>query len=85
MTTRCSRSCTDAARIITSPAFNGDRIFGAILFEGTMDRDIEGQATADYLWNVKQVVPFVKVDQDSPPRRTAHAGNEAHAQVGRTA
>ena len=50
------------ARIITSPAFNGDRILGAILFEGTMDRDIEGQPTADYLWNVKQVVPFVKVD-----------------------
>ncbi len=51
------------ARIITSPAFNGDRILGAILFEGTMDRDIEGQPTADYLWNVKKVVPFVKVDQ----------------------
>src|SRR5215469_11311160 len=45
------------ARIMTSPSFNGDRIFGAILFEGTMDRDIEGQPTADYLWNVKRVVP----------------------------
>jgi fructose-bisphosphate aldolase class I len=51
------------ARIITCPAFNGDRILGAILFEGTMDRDIEGQPTADYLWNVKRVVPFLKVDQ----------------------
>src|SRR5258708_28862030 len=39
------------ARIITSPSFNGDRILAAILFEGTMDRDIEGQPTADYLWN----------------------------------
>jgi fructose-bisphosphate aldolase class I len=51
------------ARIITSHAFSGDRILGAILFEGTMDRDIERQATADYLWNVKRVVPFVKVDK----------------------
>ncbi len=51
------------ARIITTPSFNGDRILGAILFEGTMDRDIEGKPTADYLWNVKRVVPFLKVDQ----------------------
>jgi fructose-bisphosphate aldolase class I len=51
------------ARIITSPGFNGDRILAAILFEGTMDRDIEGQASADYLWNVKRVVPFLKVDK----------------------
>jgi fructose-bisphosphate aldolase, class I len=50
-------------RIINSPAFNGDRIIGAILFENTMDREIEGQPTADYLWNVKRVVPFLKVDQ----------------------
>jgi fructose-bisphosphate aldolase class I len=50
-------------RIITSPAFTGDRILGAILFENTMDRDIEGQPTADYLWNVKRVVPFLKVDK----------------------
>ncbi len=50
-------------RIITSPAFTGERIIGAILFENTMDRDIEGQPTADYLWNVKRVVPFLKVDQ----------------------
>src|SRR5438132_8472202 len=50
-------------RIITSPAFNGDRIIGAILFENTMDREIEGRPTADYLWNVKRVVPFLKVDK----------------------
>jgi fructose-bisphosphate aldolase class I len=50
-------------RIITSPAFNGDRIIGAILFENTMERQIEGQPTADYLWNVKRVVPFLKVDK----------------------
>ena len=50
-------------RIITSPAFNGDRIIGAILLENTMDREIEGQPTADYLWTVKRVVPFLKVDQ----------------------
>lgn len=51
------------ARIITSPSFTGARILGAILFEGTMDRDIEGQPTADYLWNKKRIVPFVKVDK----------------------
>jgi fructose-bisphosphate aldolase, class I len=50
-------------RIITSPSFTGERILGAILFENTMERDIEGQPTADYLWNVKRVVPFLKVDQ----------------------
>jgi fructose-bisphosphate aldolase, class I len=50
-------------RIITSPAFTGERILGAILFENTMDRDIAGQPTADYLWNVKRVVPFLKVDK----------------------
>jgi len=50
-------------RIITSPAFDGERIIGAILFENTMDRDIEKQPTADYLWNVKRVVPFLKVDK----------------------
>jgi fructose-bisphosphate aldolase class I len=51
------------SRIVTSPVFNGDRIIAAILFENTMDRDIEGQPTADYLWNVKKVVPILKVDQ----------------------
>src|SRR5271163_4923049 len=57
------------ARIITCPSFNGDRILGAILFEGTMDRDIEGQPTADYLWNVKRVVPFLKVDKGLQPEK----------------
>jgi fructose-bisphosphate aldolase class I len=51
------------ARIITSPSFNGDRILAAILFEGTTDRDIDGQPTADYLWNVKRIVPILKVDK----------------------
>jgi fructose-bisphosphate aldolase, class I len=50
-------------RMITSPSFNGERIIGAILFENTMDRDINGQPTANYLWNVKGVVPFLKVDK----------------------
>jgi fructose-bisphosphate aldolase, class I len=50
-------------RIITSPAFDGDRIMGAILFEDTMDRTVEDRPTADYLWNVKHVVPFLKVDK----------------------
>ena len=50
-------------RIITSPAFNGDRILGAILFENTMDRQIEGQDTADFLWQRKNVVPILKVDK----------------------
>jgi fructose-bisphosphate aldolase class I len=51
------------SRIITSPSFNGDRVLGAILFEQTMDREIEGKGTAEYLWGVKQVVPFLKVDK----------------------
>ncbi len=51
------------SRIITSPSFNGARILGSILFEMTMDRQIEGRGSADYLWNVKNVVPFLKVDQ----------------------
>ena len=50
-------------RIITSPSFTGARILAAILFEGTMDKSIEGQPTADYLWNVKRIVPFLKVDK----------------------
>ena len=50
-------------RIITSPSFTGERIIAAILFENTMDREVEKRPTADYLWNVKQVVPFLKVDK----------------------
>jgi fructose-bisphosphate aldolase, class I len=50
-------------RIITSPAFDAGRIMGAILFEQTMDRTIEDRPTADYLWNVKGIVPFLKIDK----------------------
>ena len=50
-------------RIMTSPAFTGDRVLGAILFEQTMDRQVEGRGSAEYLWSVKNVVPFLKVDQ----------------------
>lgn len=51
------------SRIITSPAFNGDRILAAILFEATIDREVQGQPTADFLWKVKRVVPILKVDK----------------------
>src|SRR5262245_52205368 len=50
-------------RIITSSSFTGERVIGAILFEDTMDRDIEGQPAAVYLWQVKGIVPFLKVDK----------------------
>ena len=50
-------------RIVTSPAFNGDRILGAILFENTLDREIEGKSSSHYLWQVKNVAPFLKVDK----------------------
>lgn len=51
------------SRIITSPSFGGERILGAILFEGTMDREIDGRGSAEFLWTDKQVVPFLKVDK----------------------
>ena len=51
------------ARIMTSPSFTGERVLAAILFEMTMDRQVDGRDTADYLWNVKGVVPFLKVDK----------------------
>lgn len=50
-------------RIMTAPAFSGERILGAILFENTMDREVEGRSTSAYLWEVKNVVPFLKVDK----------------------
>ena len=56
-------------RIMTSPSFTGERIIAAILFENTMDRDIERRPTADYLWNVKRVVPFLKVDKGLAPEK----------------
>jgi fructose-bisphosphate aldolase class I len=51
------------SRMITSPSFGGDRILGAILFEDTLDRQIEGVDSASYLWDVKEVVPFLKIDK----------------------
>ncbi len=51
------------SRIVTSPKFGGDRILGAILFEMTMDRTVDGMGSAEYLWKKKQVVPFLKVDK----------------------
>jgi fructose-bisphosphate aldolase, class I len=51
------------ARIIKSPSFNGDRVLGAILFEQTMDRQIDGLETGDYLWQKKNVIPFLKIDK----------------------
>lgn len=56
-------------RIITSKAFRGDRILGAILFQDTMEREIEGKGTAEYLWTVKEVVPFLKVDKGLAERK----------------
>ena len=50
-------------RMIKSPAFDGRRVLGAILFEGTMDRDIDGIGSAEFLWSRKQVIPFLKVDK----------------------
>lgn len=50
-------------RIMTSASFTGERILGAILFENTMDREVEGKPTSQYLWEVKNVVPFLKVDK----------------------
>ena len=51
------------SRMILSPAFNGDRVLGAILFEGTMDRSIDGLGSAEFLWTKKKVIPFLKVDK----------------------
>ena len=51
------------SRIVTSPSFSGERVLGSILFEATMDRQIDGRDTTDYLWSVKNVVPFLKVDK----------------------
>jgi fructose-bisphosphate aldolase class I len=56
-------------RIITSPGFNGERILGAILFENTMDRSIEGKETATYLWEVKNIVPILKIDKGLAPEK----------------
>jgi fructose-bisphosphate aldolase class I len=50
------------SRIMASPSFTGDRVLGAILFADTLERDVEGRRSADYLWNIKGIVPFVKID-----------------------
>ncbi len=55
-------------RILTSASLTKDRIIGAILFEDTLRRDVEGQYTGDYLWNVKQIVPFLKIDDGLAPK-----------------
>ena len=57
------------ARIMTAAAFNGDKVIGAILFEGTMDGEVRGKPTASYLWEEKRVVPFVKVDRGLEPEK----------------
>ncbi len=51
------------SRMMTNSAFTGDRVLGAILFEGTMDRDVEGVGAAEYLWTKKKVIPFLKIDK----------------------
>ena len=64
MTRKCSGKIHEMrARIIKSPAFNGDKVMGAILFERTMDGEIDGVPTAEYLWKERSVVPFLKVDK----------------------
>ena len=70
------------ARIVTSQVFEGSRILGAILFADTMDRDVEGRYTADYLWEVKRVVPFLKVDSGLAERVHEAAGKAARRQPG---
>jgi fructose-bisphosphate aldolase class I len=58
-------------RVITDPAFDGSRILGAILFEQTMERGMQGVPTPGYLWEQKQVVPFLKVDKGLAGEQTA--------------
>ena len=56
-------------RIMTAPAFTGDKVIGAILFEGTMDGEVRGKPTSSYLWEDRRVVPFVKVDRGLEPEK----------------
>src|SRR3954452_21051059 len=56
-------------RIMTAPAFTGDKVVGTILFEGTMDGEVRGKPTAAFLWEERQVVPFVKVDRGLEPEK----------------
>src|SRR5207247_11139433 len=57
------------ARIMTAPAFTGDKVIGTIRFEGTMDGEVRGKPTAAYLWEERQVVPFIKVDRGLEPEK----------------
>ena len=59
------------ARIATAPGFTGEKVIGAILYEMTMDRDIEGKPAAQYLWDKRQVVPFLKIDKGLEPEASA--------------
>jgi len=70
------------SRIMTSPSFDGDRIVGAILFEQTMDREVEGVATANYLWSQKNVVPFIKIDQGLAPESDGVRLMKANPELG---
>jgi fructose-bisphosphate aldolase class I len=65
-------------RVATSPAFDGDRILGAILFENTVDRDIQGKPSARYLWQDKNVVPFLKSDAKADVARTGQPVRRLH-------
>ena len=56
-------------RIMTAPAFTGDKVIGTILFEGTMDGEVRGKPTPSYLWEDRHVVPFVKVDRGLEPEK----------------
>ena len=72
------------SRIVTSPSFSGDRILGAILFEKTMNLEISGKGSAQYLWQEKQVVPFLKSRQRIGRGRRRSTINEADSWLGRT-
>jgi fructose-bisphosphate aldolase class I len=67
------------SRLIKSPVFNGERVIGAILFEMTMERTIDGMGSAEFLWNKKKVVPFLKVDNGLADE----ANNEANSRTWR--
>ena len=65
-------------RIIESPSFNANDIIGAILFEDTMDREIAGRRSASFLWDMKRVVPFLKIDKGLAPRARRRPTDESH-------
>jgi fructose-bisphosphate aldolase class I len=72
MTRKCSRLIhAMRTRIIKSPAFTGEKVIGAILFERTMDGEIDGVPSAEYLWEERGIVPFLKIDKGLPTTKTA--------------